>query len=832
MPSTTEHVAWPAGNGDMAARIRAFDWTRTPLGPSGSWPPSLKTAVQNALDSGFATYIWWGPDLIQIHNDATCGILRDRYPTALGQPARDVWSDAWPAIGPLVEHVLVTGEPVTEEDLPIQLEREGRSETATFTFCYSALRDETGMIAGMQATAIETTEKTRNTKQLRTSEVQRAFALDLSDALRAITDPIEVQAIATRLLGERLQADRAYYLDINEAQSYLRVERDYVHGDAPSMIGHYDLTDFPWVGPAFRRGEPVVIHDTWATDMIADEETPALDSIQVRSFIAVPLVKEERLVAALCVACVEPRTWGPEDVALLQATSERTWAAVEQARAEERLRQSEEQYRTLFNSIDEGFCIIEMIFDDEGNPHDYRFLEVNPAFEHHTSMKDAAGRTMREFIPDHESDWFEIYGRVAMTGEPIRFINESAGLGDRWFELHAFRIGDPELRQVAVLFTDITERTRAEISLRASEALFRGFAEASADTLWIVNVETKQMEYLSPAYERTWGEPRARVLQDVGRWTELIHDEDRPRATEDFARALAGETYVSEYRIIRQTDGSIRWIRDTSFPIMGEDGHVARAAGIAQDVTEQKRIEEERQSFVDAAAHDLKTPLTSLRGQAQLLLRRTRRETSIDVDVLQPRLTEIDAAAARMVTVIDEMLDAAHLRAECELDLRIGPTDLVALARTAVEDAQRNTRRHAIRMETDETSVIGVWDHIRLGRVLGNLLGNAIKYSPDGGEIVVAVGREYIDDEECAVISVADRGMGIPEEDLPKLFQRFRRGGNASRIPGTGIGLFGARQIVEQHGGTLTVASEEGRGSVFVARLPLTPGGVTEAGYK
>jgi PAS domain S-box-containing protein len=831
MPKTTDHQEWPVGRGEMAGRIRALDWSQTPLGPITTWPESLKSAVQAGLDSSFATYVWWGPELLQLHNDATLPILRDKHPAALGRPAREVWPDAWPVVGPYFTQVMERGEPVMAEDLPMEIERDGSRNLATFTFCYSALRDAHGAVAGMQAVALETTEKTRTTTTLRQNEELQAFALDLSDALRHIIDPIEVQATATRLLGERLQSDLAYYLEINEEEEYLLIERHFVRGDAPSMVGKYDLSTFPWVGPTFRHGEPVIIHNTWTTPLIPDPERPAMDDINVGAFIAVPLVKEGVLVAALCVTNDEPRTWAEADVTLMQMTAARTWAAVEQARAEERLRRSEEQYRTLFNSIDEGFCIIEMIFDDEGRPQDYRFLEVNPAFEQHTTMKNATGRRMKEIIPEHESDWFEIYGHVAQTGDPVRFINEAAGLGGRWFELHAFRIGDPELKRVAVLFNDITERSRAEGSLRASEALFRGFAEASADTLWIIDAATGQLDYLSPAFERTWGETRDVIMHDIGRWHDLVHVEDIARVSDNIALALSGETFVSEYRIVRPSDGTSRWIRDTGFPIYGEDGHVTRVAGIAQDVTDSKRAEEEREAFVDAAAHDLKTPLTSLRGQAQLLLRRARREESVDLDILEPRLIEINAAALRMVKVIDEMLDAAHLRAERTLDLRLGMTDLVALAREAVEEARRSTHRHAIRVETEEESLIGTWDPVRLGRVLGNLLGNALKFSPKGGDIVVRIARETgLDGQDEAVLSVQDCGIGIPAADLPDVFQRFRRAKNAARIPGTGIGLSGARQIVEQHGGTLTATSQEGHGSVFLVRLPLATGHTSAAG--
>ena len=255
---------------------------------------------------------------------------------------------------------------------------------------------------------------------------------------------------------------------------------------------------------------------------------------------------------------------------------------------------------------------------------------------------------------------------------------------------------------------------------------------------------------------------------------------------------------------------------------------LARRAALALDnarlLREARAAVRLRDEFLSSASHDLKNPLTTIQGRVQLLQRRGGRDRAGDGEALAHGLAEIAAATRKLQTMIDELQDVSSLQIGRPLTLRRRPTDLVGLAREEVEQAQRIAPAHTLRLDADRPFLLAEVDPARLHRVLDNLLGNAIKYSPAGGKVVVGLRREEPDADGTAwaVLSVRDEGVGIPAADRPHLFERFYRGSNvAGRIAGTGIGLAGVRQIVAQHGGTIAVESEEGRGSTFTVRLPL-----------
>jgi PAS domain S-box-containing protein len=291
------------------------------------------------------------------------------------------------------------------------------------------------------------------------------------------------------------------------------------------------------------------------------------------------------------------------------------------------------------------------------------------------------------------------------------------------------------------------------------------------------------------------------------------------------ARAVQrGETVQDAQWRIRRPDGTEVVVEGSATPILAADGAQLGSALVLRDVTARHELQRQRDAFLASTSHDLQNPLTAIKGTAQVLRRLLLRTGAIAPAQLLEGLTSIDTSASHLAGQVGQLLDIAQLQMGQGLELSRQPTDLVALAADVVAQGRQMSERHRLELVTDETALVGDWDRDRLRRVLGNLVGNAIKYSPAGGAITVSVGREEDTVGSWAVVTVTDHGLGISAADLLHVFERFHRGANVTgRILGTGIGLADVRQVVEAHGGTVGVTSAEGAGSTFTLRLPLAP---------
>jgi PAS domain S-box-containing protein len=298
-----------------------------------------------------------------------------------------------------------------------------------------------------------------------------AFRVKLAEALRPLTDASEIQAIAANILGESLGANRVIYIEVVSGGEYVIVHRNYTNGVA-ELSGRYRLEDYRRnLSQDHQAGRTQIITDIPNHPSYTDAQKTRYREIDIAAHIDVPLIKNNQFVALLAVQQSTPRQWTETEVKLVEETAERTWATVERARAEAALRSSEAKYRMLFESIDEGYFIADVIFDADDRPIDVFYLEANPAVKRITGL-DLAGRSLREIDPNYESAWWEAYGRVVQTGIAERQELYTEPL-DSWFSFYTFKIGDASSRRVGCVFQDISQRKRTEQALRDSEQRYR-----------------------------------------------------------------------------------------------------------------------------------------------------------------------------------------------------------------------------------------------------------------------------------------------------------------------------------------------------------------------
>lgn len=391
--------------------------------------------------------------------------------------------------------------------------------------------DEKGEIEKWAGLNIDIDVRKRAEVSLRESEERQAFFLKLSDALRPLVDPLEIKRVATRLLGKHLGVNRAFYADASPDGDHWLVAKGFEEGveslpEAPFPMATYGQ----WIIEDFRGGKTLAVRDMDTDPRFSEAERAAQQSLQIKAAVAVPLVKAETLVAMLVLHRAKPREWAEQDFAVLDEAAERTWAAVERARAEAALRESEERYRGLFERIDEGFSILELLYDDAGNAFDAIHLEANPAHARHSGVEGIVGKRVFEVLPPDEARyWIAFYDEVTRTGQANRIESEIAGI-DRWVTVHVSRLGGADSRKVAVVFNDITERKRAEADLRESEERQR-FLLALSDAL---------RAQADPAeIERTALESLAEKLGlDRAHITRLDPDGDRAVVGAEAARGL------------------------------------------------------------------------------------------------------------------------------------------------------------------------------------------------------------------------------------------------------------------------------------------------------
>jgi PAS domain S-box-containing protein len=375
-----------------------------------------------------------------------------------------------------------------------------------------------------------------------------------------------------------------------------------------------------------------------------------------------------------------------------------------------------------------------------------------------------------------------------------------------------------ELARRAALAVDNARLYDAERAarLQAEEAQvrFRGLFEGVPDAILVVDTEGRFIE-VNAAACRMLGYHLDALL--TMRLVDLFASFDVAEAQE-VRFGEAGE-WRTESELVRH-DGAIIpveiWSRRLDLPT-GAIGF-----SVVRDISAQLEADQIREEVLTAISHDLRSPLNAIKLNAQSLQRLVRRGETPELKRLDDGLSAIDTMSTRVAFLLDDVVEMARDHGQQGVPFEPEPTDLVALARRCTEEIRSSAGRD-VQVAAAAETVVGLWDPRGIERVVLNLLTNAIKYSPQGGAVTLQVERVALGATPHALLVVQDEGIGIPAADLPQIFERYRRGRNVGRIAGTGIGLTGAKQIVERHGGAIDVASTEGAGTRVTVNLPLEP---------
>ncbi len=589
------HLAFLVGGGNAGAQIRAYDWSVTPFGLTNAWPQSLRSALAICLNSSFPTAIYWGPELRLLYNDAWAPILAERHPWALGRPASEVWADIWEVIGPQFARVVETGEGFSTYDQLLSMVRNGARRETYWNYSFTPIRGEDGLVAGVLNQGHETSDRVF-------AERRGRFLLDLSDRLRALSDPQGIIETAQAALGRFLNANRVGYGEVEETARYFTTERNWTDGSVPSRAGTHDLAGFgPEVLAALRAGIPLLINDAASDPRTnAPESLAAFDAIDTRAVITACLVKDGRMRAALYVHARESRPWTAHDTDLVIEMAERTWSAVERARAEARLRQSEAQFRLMADAVPQ----IVWITDAEGRTEFFnrQWAEyTGQAFEPSTAADIAAS-----FVhPDDGLATMTAFNEARRTGGTFRVEHRiRSAAGDyRWFLVRGEPYRDPQSRVIVRWFgasVDIHDRKLAEQQLQALNAdLERQVIERSRergliwqhslDLLSVIDRSDATFCTINPAWTATLGWTRDELEGQP--YHEFVHPDDVAASSEAFEQVRRGDPVMRFKSRYRTKEGGWRWLSWVAVPEGG------KLYSITRDIT----LERQRQMELEAA---------------------------------------------------------------------------------------------------------------------------------------------------------------------------------------------------------------------------------------
>lgn len=808
---------WPYAAGEMAARVRQHDWAATPLGPVASWPVSLRTMVQAVIAHPFPSIVLWGPELVQVYNDGYRLLMGVKHPAGLGQPTRECWPEVWHINAPIYERVW-RGESLSFQDALFPITRFGVLEDAWFTLSYSPVYDEQGRVGGVLLTIIETTARLKAERALRENERRQSFIVKLSDALRPLADPLEIQRTAIGVLREGLDVDRALYAEMTpDGEAFEVTDSVARHGFQP-LAGRFPVRDFLVAATRLRRGQVFRVDEVASDPDLGAQEKQAFADLGVQAVLAVSVIKHGRLVSNLAVHQARPRHWHDEDLVLLRETAERIWSAVERAHAGLALRQSEERLALVFDILPVGVGLV----DRQG-----RMLLSNTEMRRYVPsglmpsrdelqhglwlVRDPFGRLLpRQDFPGARA----LRGETVLPGVEMLYTPDDAP--PTWVRVAAVPLRDEQGQVTGALTvaTDINAMKATAEALSEREERLRLALQVGELATWDWDLRSGRVVWSGEQF-RMLGYAPGEVVPSFEAWIDRAHPEDREAALQALRTAREARTALRHELRSVHPDGSVHWLAATGLYFYDAGGEPVRMIGVMRDISDQRGARELLEHKVAERTHMLRQLMWRMQTLEDEERRRIARE-------LHDGLGQYLTAATMMLRSLLEAAQSPLQQMLMQLHELIRQLDhdldrIVFLVRpTALDDcglsegvaAHLRTWSELTGVEAD-LALEGL-DGDRLPppveaavfRVVQEALNNVAKYAR-ARHVSVSLQRRggrlmgSVEDDGCG-FDIAAAGHGRPH-----------------------WGLLGMQERIEALGGHFTIESTVGVGTAVLWRVPV-----------
>jgi PAS domain S-box-containing protein len=704
----------------------------------------------------------------------------------------------------------------------------------------SPIRDHEGTIVGASKMARDISRRKR-------LEARDRFLVELDDALRPLTVAEDITYTAAKALGQHLAVNRCAYATVEDDEDSMIVTGNFNNG-VESIVGRYTFRQFgAECLRLMRAGEPYVVTDS-ATDPRIDQTDRASYSLTaIRAVICVPILKQGRFVAAMAVHMANPRMWETEEIELVQRVAGRCWESIERAKVTQSLKENERQFRAMANSIPN----LAWMARPDGwiywyNDQWYEYTGTTPE-----QMEGWGWERVHDpaILPEVKEQW----KRSIASGMPFEKVFPLRG-ADGQFRRFLTRVNpvlsaDGEVIQWFGTNTDVeAERRAAEANaeLRKREHAARQEAELQKRLLHSLFMQAPTLiavlrgpehviELANPPVCQVWKHSHEelinRSLFDV--MPELRDQVFQSLLDEVYRTGVPYEGKETPAKLIRR-DGTTETVYFNFLysPFRNIEGDVEGIFVVASDVTDQVLARNEvdrlrqgaeaanraKDEFLAMLGHELRNPLSPILTALQLMKLRG------DDDMERER-TIIERQVNHLTRLVDDLLDVSRI-ARGRVDLKKEVIEMAEVVASAIEMTSPllEQRMHSICVKLPREGLAVEGDPTRLSQVVSNLISNAAKYTPPGGNITIS-GETTLEE---VILRVCDTGVGIAPDVLPRIFDLFVQEKQAidRSQGGLGLGLTIVRSLVERHGGTVSVHSEgPGLGAEFIIRLPKTNSG-------